>query len=213
MRNDDDVVPIGDRGELSSNGLSQAAFDAISHHGVSNLLADCQRHPTGSILSGCIDDENTGQPDATAFALDPLDVPRQPQAAFTGKTQRSALAALAGYGRNQALAALRATALDDVPTASGLHTSAEAVAPLTLDVARLVCALHVDLQSSGQPPDCAGMSPLWHGPVCQAPPLRARCLYRHSHEGKKAIILLDSARAREGSGDQKSSTWNTCVKA
>ena len=213
MRNDDDVVPVGDHGELSSNGLSEAAFDAISHHGVSNLLADRQRDSTRSILTGCVDDEHAGQPDATAIALDPLDVPRQPQAAFTGKTQRSALAALAGYGGNQALTALRAAALDDVPTTSGLHTGAEAVAPLTLDVARLVCALHVDLQGSGQPPDCAGMSPLWHGPVWQAPPLRARCLYRHSPEGKKGITLLDSARAREGSDDRKSSTWNTCVKA
>ena len=32
MRNDDDVVPVGDHGELSSNGLSQAAFDAILVH-------------------------------------------------------------------------------------------------------------------------------------------------------------------------------------
>ena len=211
MRNDDDVVPIGDRGELSSNGLSQAAFDAISHHGVSNLLADCQRHPTGSILSGCIDDENTGQPDATAFALDPLDIPRQPQAAFTGKTQRSALAALAGYGRTRRL---RPFARRRLMTFRPPVVFIRARKPwLRLRLMLLGWYALMRLQGSGQPPDCAGMSPLWHGPVCQAPPLRARCLYRHSHEGKNAIILLDSARAREGSGDQKSSTWNTCVKA
>ena len=148
MRNDHHIVSVRNQRELGSERLSQSALDAISDHGVSNLLAHRQRNSTRTIRLGCVHDQDAGQTDSTTRSLHPLNVPGQPQAAFTGKTQRSALAALAGYGRNQALAALRATALDDVPTASGLHTSAEAVAPLTLDVARLVCALHLNLQGS-----------------------------------------------------------------
>ena len=102
----------------------------------------------------------------------------------------------------------RAAALDDVPTTGGLHTARKPWLRLR-DVARLVCALHVDLQGSGQPPDCAGMSPLWHGPVWQAPPLRARCLYRHSPEGKKGI-LFSIPLARAGGDDRKVHVEHLC---
>lgn len=148
MSDDDYIISVRNRYELSPDCLPYAALDAISHHGVSNLLAHRQRNSTRSIRLGCIHHQDAGQTDSTALALHPLNVPGQPQAAFTGKTQRSALAALAWNGRNQPLATLCSATLNDVPTTSGLHSGAEAVAPLTLDVARLVCALHLNLQGS-----------------------------------------------------------------
>ena len=97
---------------------------------------------------GCVHNQDASQTDSAACSLHPLNVPRQPQAAFTGKTQRSALASLAWDGWNEALTTFGAATLDDVPTTGGLHPGTEAVASLTLDVARLVCALHFNLQGS-----------------------------------------------------------------
>jgi hypothetical protein len=148
MSNEDDVMPIRNQPKLSPNRFSQSTLDAISHHGVSNLSTYRQGYPTWSIRSGCVHKQDTCQTDANTRALYPLNVPRQPQAAFTGKTQRAALAALAGDSRNQPLTALGAPTLNHGPAAGGLHASSEPVAPLTLDVARLVCALHLNLQGS-----------------------------------------------------------------
>ena len=148
MSDDDYIISVRNRYELSPDCLPYAALDAISHHGVSNLLAHRQRNSTRTIRLGCVHDQDAGQTDSTTRSLHPLNVPGQPQAAFTGKTQRSALAALAGDSWDQALTTLGAATLDDIPTTGGLHPGTEAVASLTLDVARLVCALHLNLQGS-----------------------------------------------------------------
>ena len=148
VRNDHHIVSVRNQRELGSERLSQSALDAISDHGVSNLLAHRQRNSTRTIRLGCVHDQDAGQTDSTTRSLHPLNVPGQPQAAFTGKTQRSALAALAGDSWDQALTTLGAATLDDIPTTGGLHPGTEAVASLALDVARLVCALHLNLQGS-----------------------------------------------------------------
>ena len=47
----------------------------------------------------------------------------------------------------------------------GQAATPESVAALTLDVARLVCTLHLNLLGSWRPPACAEVLPLWLEPL------------------------------------------------
>lgn len=165
MRDDHNVVSVWNRLKLSSYRFPESALDAISNHSVPNLLANRQPNPTRRIRLRRVHHENAGQTNTPARALNPLDVPGQPEAAFTGEPQCSALAALAGNRRHQTLPTFRSATLDDVATACSLHPSPESVAALTLDVARLVCTLHLNLLGSWRPPACAEVLPLWLEPL------------------------------------------------
>ena len=68
MSDDDYIISVRNRYELSPDCLPYAALDAISHHGVSNLLAHRQRNSTRSIRLGCVHHQDAGQTDSTALA-------------------------------------------------------------------------------------------------------------------------------------------------
>ena len=196
-----------------ANDFPQPALDAISDHGVSNLPSDRKSHTSLNVFAGRKQDQQAGKANSLTPSLDPLNIPSLPQSMTTGKSQRTALATLGGNRGNQALTSLCPTTLNDVPTACSLHPSPKTVGPLTLNVAWLVCALHLNLQAATSNRPIASLifryrgGPKIYGPRRLEPDVYA-VLYPRARS--RSDFFTSLARARRG--DHRKVPRGTAVK-